>query len=45
MVGYVRGLHHDASTTAAFRVAVLLVILVLHAPADAASLGDVGAPR
>ena len=39
-------LHHNASTAAAaaFRVAVLLVVLVLHAPADPASLRDVGAP-
>jgi hypothetical protein len=36
-------LHHDTPTTAALRVAVLLVVLVLQAPTDAASLGEVGA--
>ena len=38
-----RFLHHDASTAAATRVAILLFILVLHAPGDATPLGEVGA--
>ena len=38
-------LHHDAaaSTTAAVRTAIMVVVLTLHNPADAAALGDVGA--
>ena len=38
-----RFLHHDASTAAATRVAILLFVLVLHAPGDATPLGEVGA--